>query len=213
MWATNTLCFNCLFHKVPQLYRSVKLNHWSAPLSFPDILTRHSSKITRATKNINSSSTVFDCPSESWQWASMHDIRTQSSFILLLFTAVHFLPSHVRMSGVRNALPVQHDLWLNKTEEWGGCLRTPARERSNQAKWKQLWACTWLSAPLIQCSYTCYPFRTRQQILHREHRPSKSVTSKAIYLKDNKNIDPGQDDSSDGHLCLHADVERLVGHG
>lgn len=36
---------------------------------------------------------------------------------------------------------------------------------------------------------------------------------RAIYLKDNENIDAGQDDPSDGHLHLHADVERLVGHG
>lgn len=37
--------------------------------------------------------------------------------------------------------------------------------------------------------------------------------SQAIYLKDDENIDPSQDDSSDGHLCLHGDVERLMGHG
>lgn len=37
--------------------------------------------------------------------------------------------------------------------------------------------------------------------------------SGAIYLKDNENIDAGQDDPGDGHLRLHADVERLVGHG
>lgn len=39
------------------------------------------------------------------------------------------------------------------------------------------------------------------------------VELRAIYLKDNENIDAGQDDPGDGHLRLHADVERLVGHG
>lgn len=35
----------------------------------------------------------------------------------------------------------------------------------------------------------------------------------AIYLKYDENINASQDDSCDGHLCLHVDVERLVGHG
>lgn len=37
--------------------------------------------------------------------------------------------------------------------------------------------------------------------------------SQVIYLEYDENIDPRQDDSSDGHLSLHADVEWLVGHG
>lgn len=36
---------------------------------------------------------------------------------------------------------------------------------------------------------------------------------KAIYLKDDEYIDPGQDDSSNSHLRLLCNVERLVGHG
>lgn len=34
-----------------------------------------------------------------------------------------------------------------------------------------------------------------------------------MYLKDDEHINASQDDSCDGHLCLHVDVERLVGHG
>lgn len=37
--------------------------------------------------------------------------------------------------------------------------------------------------------------------------------SQAIYLKDDENINAGQDDPGDGHLRLHAHVERLMGHG
>lgn len=35
----------------------------------------------------------------------------------------------------------------------------------------------------------------------------------AIYLEDDEDVDAGQDDPGDGHLRLHVDKERLVGHG
>lgn len=69
------------------------------------------------------------------------------------------------------------------------------------------------SAAELNC--TCYSFQTRRQKLNTNsfiiHR--KAWASQAIYLKDDENIDPSQDHSSNGHLCLHTDVERLMGHG
>lgn len=55
----------------------------------------------------------------------------------------------------------------------------------------------------------------QQKFEHRlVHHPQQSASPhRAIYLKDDENVDPSQDDSSDGHLRLHGDVERLVGHG
>lgn len=35
----------------------------------------------------------------------------------------------------------------------------------------------------------------------------------AVHLKDNEDVDAGQDDPGNGHLRLHVDEERLVGHG
>jgi len=52
-----------------------------------------------------------------------------------------------------------------------------------------------------------------RQILNANSFIIHRGASRAIYLKDDEYIDPSQDDSSDGHLCLHSDVERLVGHG
>lgn len=69
------------------------------------------------------------------------------------------------------------------------------------------------SAVVLNC--TCYSFQTRKQKLNTNsfiiHRTARA--SQAIYLKDDENIDPSQDDSSNGHLCLHTDIERLMGHG
>ena len=50
--------------------------------------------------------------------------------------------------------------------------------------------------------------KTNSSVTHRG-----AWESEAIYLGDDENVDPGQDDPSDGHLRLYTDVERLVGHG
>lgn len=39
------------------------------------------------------------------------------------------------------------------------------------------------------------------------------VLAWAIHLEDDEYVDAGQDDPGDGHLRLHVDKERLVGHG
>lgn len=36
---------------------------------------------------------------------------------------------------------------------------------------------------------------------------------RAAYLEDDEDVDAGQDDPGNGHLRLHTDKERLVGHG
>lgn len=53
-----------------------------------------------------------------------------------------------------------------------------------------------------------HSFNTHSFLFHRGARASQ-----ASHLEDDENVDAGQDDSSDGHLRLHVDVERLVGHG
>lgn len=35
----------------------------------------------------------------------------------------------------------------------------------------------------------------------------------AVYLKDDEDVDASQDDPGNGHLRLHVDKQRLVGHG
>lgn len=35
----------------------------------------------------------------------------------------------------------------------------------------------------------------------------------AVYLKDDEDVDAGQDDPGNGHLRLHVDKQRLVSHG
>lgn len=35
----------------------------------------------------------------------------------------------------------------------------------------------------------------------------------AAHLKDDKDVDAGQDDPGNGHLRLHVNKQRLVGHG
>lgn len=52
---------------------------------------------------------------------------------------------------------------------------------------------------------------TRRQQRGNRKRPQQQ-NGDAIYLKDDENINASQNDSCDGHLCLHIDVEGLVGH-
>lgn len=60
----------------------------------------------------------------------------------------------------------------------------------------------------------CYTFPTVQEKLNTNiHRPQQSWSITDHYLKDDENIDPSQDHSSNGHLCLHTDEEWLVSHG
>lgn len=65
----------------------------------------------------------------------------------------------------------------------------------------------------LYCAVSVTHFKSSSRYWAQSHSSSRRGKSQAIYLKDDENIDPSQDDSSDGHLCLHGDVERLVGHG